>query len=338
MSRAQTAATAPPAAQQAGRCLFSAPFDFLGEVAAAYQALMPTTFKEIWRRDELAPDHGLTAWVMNPGQRFVIDEGVLSLYPALAVLVTPSTGRDHIDVTGCERRGISVYSLLDERPTLSRIAASAEFTFLLLLNTLRRLDLGAAEVSAGRWREREDLLRGHELSGRQVGLVGFGRIGQRVARYCVAFGATAAYYDPYVPAAGFPAWTLEKVFERSDLVCVCCRLTPETTGMITAALLRRLKPGASLVNTSRGEVIHERELAEVLTERPDLRVGLDVLSGEVTGTQMRSPLLPLHRSGRIVVTPHIAGATVESQRMAARGALDLLRRHVTMGARLGTRA
>ena len=312
---------------QTGQCLFSAPFSFLGDTVQAYEAVIPTIFREIWSRDDLEHDPLLTAWVMNPGQQFIINDDVLDLYPNLAVLVTPSTGSNHIDLAACTRRGIPVYSLLNDREGLDRITASAEFTFLLLLNTLRRLDVAVGEVSARRWRLREDLLRGYELSGKQVGLVGFGRIGQRMARYCEAFDAQVAYSDPYVVTHRWPAWSLEEIFERSDAVCVCCRLTPETTGLIDQHFLSRLKTGACLINTSRGEVMVEQDLVEILRVRPDLRVGLDVLAGEVTKSHNTSPLLELHDRRQIVITPHIAGATIESQCKAALSALTLLRRY-----------
>ena len=311
-----------------GICLFSAPFAFLGDLRAKYDAVMPTVFREIWERRDTRRDPSVRAWVVNPGQGFVIDAGVLDEYPSLEVLVTPSTGTNHIDREACARRKVVLYGLLDDREGLEQIAASAEFTFLLLLTVLRRLDVGIAEVGLGHWRDREDLLRGHELAGKQVGLVGFGRIGRRLAGYCKVFGAHAAYYDPYVTEASIQGWSLEQIFERSAVVCVCCALTVETHGMIGRNLLARLPPGGVLINTSRGEVIVEADLVAVLTKRPDLRVGLDVLSGEVRGTWRESPLLPFRDSGRLVITPHMAGATVESQQKAARSALGLLRRHL----------
>jgi phosphoglycerate dehydrogenase-like enzyme len=264
---------------------------------------------------------------VNPGQRFVIDETVLKLYPKLSAIITPSTGSNHIKKEVCQQRDIRVYTLLDDRVTLNSISASAEFTFLLLLNTLRRLDVAQQEVSEGRWREREDMLRGHELYGKQVGLVGLGRIGQRLARWCTAFDARVAYYDPYVKNPAYACWPLEKIFSDSDAVCVCCLLTPETKGMIDQSLLQRLKPGASFINTSRGEVLCERDLVQVLRKRTDLRVALDVLTGEVTDTHLTSPLIEMHQRGQIIISPHIAGATFESQTKAAIGALNLLKFH-----------
>ena len=312
-----------------GNCLFSAPYSFLPpDVLEAYQEIVPTTFKEIWDLAELVPDPNLTAWVMNPGQRFVISDQVLDLYPNLAVLVTPSTGTNHIDQQACARRGIPVFGLLNDREGLNTISASAEFTFLLLLNTLRRLDVAVKEVSEGRWRHREDILRGNELYGKKVGLVGFGRIGKRIARWCTSFEAYVRVFDPYVDDCNHPRLSLEEIFSKSDIVCICPTLTAETKGLINKPLLSSLRKDACLINTSRGEVVNEKDLITVLQDRPDLRVGLDVLPGEVNNTHLASPLIRLHQQGQIVITPHIAGATVESQSKAAYCALSLLKKYL----------
>jgi D-3-phosphoglycerate dehydrogenase len=315
-----------------GRCLFSAPFSFMPGVCAEYRKIMPTEFKEIWSEEELRDQPDTTAWVVNPGQRFIVGAGVLKHFPRLQVIVTPSTGRNHIDSKACADRGIAVYGLLDDRDGLERISSSAEFTFLHLLNVLRRLDRAVAEVRDGRWRHREDWLRGRELQGKRVGLVGMGRIGRRLARYARAFDAEVSYHDPNVQRDDLPALPLPALFEQSDVVCVCCVLTSETTGLIDRALLDRLKPGAALVNTSRGEVVNESDLAAFLRARPDVTVGVDVLSGEVTNTHFSSPLLEFVKTGQLVTTPHIAGATVESQEKAALVALGLLRKHLGQGA------
>jgi lactate dehydrogenase-like 2-hydroxyacid dehydrogenase len=306
-------------------CLFSAPYRFLGNLFDEFQSFIPTEFSEIWHYEELAKRPEVIAWIPNPGQLFIIEKRVLAAFPTLKVIVTPSTGLNHIDRQACSSRGVEVYSLLDRRDLLEGITASAEFTFLLLLNALRRLDVAVEEVRERRMRIREDLLRGHELAGKRVGLVGLGRNGRRLARYLNAFDARIAYSDPNVADVSLTRLSLDELFETSQIVCVCCALTPQTQGMIGYSLLRRLPEGAVFVNTSRGEVVSEGGLLRILRERPDLRVGLDVISGEVEDRHRKSPLLPYHDSGQIVVTPHIAGATVESQTKAARATLEILK-------------
>ena len=310
------------------QCLFSAPHDFLpDELIHGYRTTMSTRFHEVWELADLPEVGDVAAWIPNPGQSFVVNEGVLDRFPSLSTLITPSTGMTHVDREACEARAVRIFSLLDDREGLESISASAEFTFLLVLNTLRRLDFAVAEVSAGRWRQRENLLRGHELEGKRVGLVGMGRIGRRLAKYCLAFGASVAYFDPYVGEIEHRSITIEEVFHSSDVVCICCALTTETECMIGYELLETLPLGACLVNSSRGEVLVEEDLIRFLRTRRDVRVSLDVLSGESRGAHLSSRLLELHRHGQIVITPHIAGATVESQTKAATIALHLLRRH-----------
>jgi len=189
--------------------------------------------------------------------------------------------------------------------------------------------MAKAEVTERRWRAREDAMRGNELYGKRVGLVGMGRIGQRLARWCTAFDAHVAYYDPHAGNQLYERWPLERIFSDADVVCVCCALTSETAGMINKSLLTKLRTGASFINTSRGEVLNEKDLVEVLGMRKDLRVALDVLAGEVANTHLQSPLIEMHDQGRIVISPHIAGATFESQTKAALGALHLLEKFMS---------
>jgi D-3-phosphoglycerate dehydrogenase / 2-oxoglutarate reductase len=301
--------------------LFTAPHDFLSEAVRTRYDALGTRFLEAWYLDDLDDKHEELAWVTNPGQHFIVDDEVMHRFPRLEVVVAPSTGTNHVDLEACARRKLRTFSLLDDREGLETISASAEFTFLLLLNGLRRMDRGAQVALEGRWRSRDDVLRGRELQGKKVGLVGFGRIGRRLAAYCSAFDCVVAYYDPYVDPRpdGKVARvsSLQALWESSEIVVICCLLTDETRGMIRGSLIERARPGAVIVNTSRGEVINETELREVLERRPDLMFSADVLTGEVQDRHHRSPLMDLVQSGRILVTPHMAGATTESQEKAA---------------------
>lgn len=306
--------------------LFGAPYAFIPEIEGRFNAVLPTLFREVWTLDDLPAASDVNAWICHPGQAFIIDSAVLDRFPRLEVVVTASTGNNHVDRNALQARGIAFYSLLDDREALERISASVEMTFMLLLNALRRLDYCAGEVRAGRWREREDEMRGRELQGRRVGLIGLGRMGRRIRRYCTAFDADTRYYDPYVEAEG-RLEGLEDLFDWADTVVVACSLTAETTGLVGKALLDRLPADAVVVNGARGEIVNEGDLASWLDRRPSAAVATDVLAGEVTGSQRSSPLLRHIDGGRLTVTPHIAGATIESQSKAAFISLGLVQRH-----------
>jgi D-3-phosphoglycerate dehydrogenase len=288
--------------------LFTAPMDFDPAVMRDYERLFdrvdstngafPTTLS-------FDPCEQYRVWVCNPKASRVIDENVLRFFSNLEILATPSTGLNHIDLDACAKRRVKVISLLDDRAGLDDISASAEFTFKLLLDAMR-------------------IPPALELQGKQVGIVGFGRIGRHIRRWCGEFRARGIPYDPHKRLHGNYGRDLKKTFMLSDAVVVCCTYDKSTHHMIGADLLRSMKQGAALVNTSRGEVIDEYALAMVMEERPDLRVAVDVLEGEVTGTQNPQRLI----SRGAIVTPHIAGETFDSRTKAARIILNLLKKEL----------
>jgi len=305
--------------------LFSAPFDFFEagfkkEVRERY----PIKIRQIDAEADLYFDDEVTQWIPNPGQSFLASENVLRHFPNLKVISTPSTGSNHIDIPYFEKRGIAVRSLLHNRPRLEQIRASSEFTLLLLLASLRKIDVAFREVQERRWRHNEDQLRGNEVFGKKIGIVGMGRNGSNLRRWLESMEAEVCYFDPYRESGPGRLESLREIFTQSDIVVLTCVLTDETKGMITREHLVSMKKGAHLINTSRGEIVREKELSEVLNQRPDLSFAADVLTGEVQGQQFESPLYNLCQKGRIILTPHIAGASMESQTKAALGALENL--------------
>ena len=217
------------------------------------------------------------------------------------VISTASTGTDHIDKEYLGAQGVKVYCLLDDRDALQEIRASSEFTFMAILMGLRRVHqlLGAHDRRESRF----------ELYKKRVGIVGLGRNGRNVRRWCKAFEAEVIFHDPYVPGGTF----LESVFDSCDVIAITCSLTEETRHMINMDLFKLMKENAVFVNTSRGAVVNERDLHRVLLARPDITAVIDVLEGENTNTHTSSPLW---WRPNCIVTPHIAGHTVESEAKA----------------------
>ena len=307
------------------KILFSAPFDFFDpEFLAKIKGSFPIEFKQADRFSELSQDEDVTHWIPNPGQNFVAAENVLTVFPNLEAISTPSTGSNHIDLQFFASKGIEVKSLLHNRPRLESIRASSEFTLLLLLSSLRKMDIALKEVDAGRWRHNETAMRGKEVIGKKVGIVGVGRNGGNMRKWLKAMDADVSYYDPYVDNFPGKLDELNTLFETSDIIVLTVVLNENTKHMIGKEQFNRLKRNAHIVNTSRGEIVDEEALYECLLSREDVSYAADVLCGEVTATQFDSKLLSLRDSGRVIITPHIAGASNESQTKAAVGAFENL--------------
>lgn len=247
--------------------------------------------------------------IIDPSHNF--DKHDTFNLPNLKLVITASTGTNHIDMDACASSGIDVLSLLDDRDGLNEIRASSEFTFFLILAALRKLHVLAYNITGIQPYANKDALRGNELYGKTVGIIGLGRIGSNIYRWVKAFGANVKHiYDPTVTGT-----TLENVFEGSDIVVISCALNETTIDMIRGSHVRLLKTGAVLVNSARGEIIQENELVDALQERPDLIYATDVLAGETKGHHKNSPLLGMTN---VICTPHVAGLTLESNEKAFR--------------------
>ena len=279
------------------------------------------SFDEVWSPLDLlsvAPD--IHVYYANPNAAFVLGGDIKNKFPNLSLVVTPSTGETHLDRVSLRSRHVAVLSLRDDLEALSKIRASSEFTFLMILNALRRID---AAILEDNWGRDEDDLRGQELYGKMVGLIGHGRIGKNLETWLRAFGAGVYWNDPeqgtnvYCPS-------VEWMFRNCRIVVICCSMNRTSLGMVKPGLVRLMRQGAFLINTARGEIVDDG-VGMVLAARPDLTYWTDVLSGEAGGDILRSPFLGLPN---VHVTPHIAGTTFESQEKAARIALSLSKRYL----------
>lgn len=282
--------------------LMTLPNDYDTDVFNEYVRLMPVAIDLGKGIDNSA----ITVWVCNPDNQLLIDGQKLDQYPNLKVLATASTGTNHIDLTACQERNIKVISLLDDREGLNTISASAEFTFMLILEALR-------------------LPVARELQGKKVGLIGLGRIGQRLLHYCEPFQVErVSFCDPAHNSWG--GSTLTEIFRDSDIVVVCCALNDETEGMIGGPLIRGMKQNAILVNTARAEIIDEKGLLSGLRDRPDITYATDVLHDEVLGYSKDAKHRLEQLDNKVIITPHIAGNTFDSRTKAAKIILELLKK------------
>lgn len=234
-----------------------------------------------------------------------IDAGVLDAAgPQLKIVANVAVGYNNIDVPACRARGIAATNTPDVLTN-----ACADFTWGLILAITRRLGEGERVVRAGKWAGWAlDYMLGMELRGKQLGLVGVGRIGGAVAHKAPAFGMTVAYADQRpadIPnAAHMP---LDRLLATSDVVSLHVPMTPETKHLIDQKALTRMKRTAYLINTSRGPVVDEAALAWALKERLIAGAALDVYEKE---PEIHSALMSLEN---VLLIPHLASATTETR-------------------------
>ena len=231
-----------------------------------------------------------------------VSADVVEAAPDLRVIATLGVGYNHIDVAAARRRGIVVTNTPDVVTD-----ATADLTWALILDITRRISEGDRLIRRGGWKGWTfDFMLGTELRGKQLGIVGFGRIGRAVAARAEAFGMRVAY-TASAPRSDPGFMPLDRLLATSDVVSLHCPLTPQTAHLINQATLARMKRSAYLINASRGPVVDEAALAWALENRIISGAALDVYEQE---PRVHPNLLTL---GNVVLAPHVGSATTETR-------------------------
>ena len=267
----------------------------------AWQELADVTLLESWPPPEPLP--GIEVLVEAV---VAVGPNELDLLPDLRLVANYGVGYDRVDVAACHERGVAVTNtpgVLD--------AAVADLTLGLILACRRHLVESDRFVRDGRWQRgwaRPDLL-GRDLAGSTLGVVGFGRIGQQVATRASAFGMRTVFHRR---TGGLP---LDELLRSADVASLHVPLTPETRGLVSRERLALLQDGATFVNTARGAIVDEDALVDELSSGR-ISAGLDVFADE--------PRVPERLLGlpNVVLTPHIASATVETRAAMTRLLVD----------------
>jgi D-3-phosphoglycerate dehydrogenase len=233
------------------------------------------------------------------------DAALLAHAKKLRVIGRAGVGVDNIDLDAATRQGIAVMNT----PGANAVAV-AEHTLGMLLAMARHLCRADALMHAGRWEKK--LLQGTELRDKTLGIAGLGRIGMEVARRARAFGMELVAHDPFVSAGvakeqGIRLASLDELYAAADYITLHVGLTPQTTGMINEAAIKKMKTGVRLVNCARGELVHEADLAQALKQGHVASAALDVFNEEPLKNS------PLQTMENVILTPHIGGQTFEAQ-------------------------
>ena len=250
---------------------------------------------------------GAEALVTN---KTLITSENMDALPDLKYIGVLATGYNVVDIDAAKARGIVVTNI----PAYSTVSV-AQMVFAHILNITQRVGYYADENKRGRWTKNADFCYWDthlvELQGKKIGIVGFGNIGQATACIAQAFGMEVCVYSSkpqFALPSGIKKMELDELFGECDVVSLHCPLTPDTKEMVNANRLSKMKPNAILINTGRGPLINEQDLADALNEGKIAAAGLDVLSVEpsVEGN-------PLLGARNCFITPHIAWATLEAR-------------------------
>jgi D-3-phosphoglycerate dehydrogenase len=256
--------------------------------------------------DQLARDlHDADALVVRSATR--VTAALIEAAPRLRAIARAGTGVDNVDVAAASARGIVVMNA----PGANSVSV-AELTMALLLTLARPIPAADAAMKQGRWEKKKFL--GEEVRDKALGLVGFGRIGQEVARRAASFGMTLLAHDPFVSeqvAADLDVElvTLDALFERADYLSLHLPATAQTRHIVNAERLARARRGIRIINTARGDLVDEAALADAIEAGQVGGAAIDVYQTEPTVDQ-RLQMLP-----QVVATPHIAASTREGQEL-----------------------
>ena len=234
----------------------------------------------------------------------------MAALPALKYIGVLATGYNVVDIEAAKARGIVVTNI----PAYSTPSV-AQMVFAHLLNITQRVDYYANENKQGRWTKNVDFCYWDtplmELEGKKMGIVGFGNIGQATGRIAQAFGMEVCVYTSkpqFALPSGVKKMELDTLFAECDVISLHCPLTPETKELVNASRLKLMKPTAILINTGRGPLVNEQDLADALNQCVIAAAGLDVLSVEPSTADN-----PLLSAKNCFITPHIAWATKEAR-------------------------
>lgn len=237
--------------------------------------------------------------------RTKINKELLNAAPNLKVIITATSGFDHIDLNLTQEKNIRVMFT----PEANQESA-AEHTLLLMLGVLRRLNEAARLLRDGRWKD--ELKSGFELKGKTVGIIGLGRVGSRVAELLQAFGAHVIAYDPYQADEVFEnlkiaRYGISEVFAQAEILSLHIPLNAETRRFIRAETLEQTHDGLIFINTSRGRIVDESALISALESGQVLGAGLDVFENEPLARDSKLRKMP-----NVLLTPHIGAHTEEA--------------------------
>lgn len=252
-----------------------------------------------------------------------IDKIILEKFPDLKLLVSATTGLDHIDQEVLKEKNIRLVSLRGQDDFLKTIPSTAEHTWALLLALIRNIPAANEDVRAGHWNR--DKFRGYQLKEKMLGIIGLGRTGRRIATYAQAFDMRVQYFDPFVDEKQFNKCDhLEELLNSSDIISLHVHLNDDTNHLIGAQNISHLKKDCLLINTSRGKLLDEEVIANALVSKKIKGIATDVLGTELEDIRSSPLWQAQQKNENIIITPHIGGASCDAMWACEEFIVDLV--------------
>ena len=251
----------------------------------------------------------------NPNkQNFILDRDILS-NTSVKLINTASTGLNHIDLEDCKDLNINVLSLTQDYELIRYLPSTSELAFGLALSLIRKIPQSFNDVKLGNWNYEPFV--GRQLAGMTAGIIGYGRLGTYMARYCNAFGMKVLVNDPYKNVFDYDQVSKKELYERCDLISLHVHVKHDTVNMINKEALNLMSKKPYIVNTSRGEIVNEKDMSEFIRSGGVSGYGTDVLIDEFSSRWKESYIVKLAKeSYNVIITPHIGGMSIEGQKRA----------------------
>lgn len=260
--------------------------------------------------------------ICNPNrQDYYIDEELLK-GTSVKLINTCSTGMNHIDEEYVLSQGIEIYNLKTDFELLNNLPSTSELALTLMLSLLRHLVPSVLSVKDLKWDYTPYI--GRMCSELTVGIVGYGRLGKMMAKFCDALCKEVLVYDPYVSSSYNNVDSLEELFEKCDVISLHVHVNDETKYIINSELLGKSKKFPYIINTSRGEIVVEKDIVQAIKDNIISGYGTDVIEDEF-GDISSSPIISAMNEGlNVIATPHTGGMTLEGQELAFKWAINKL--------------
>jgi len=255
----------------------------------------------------------------NPNrQGYILNRNILEK-TSIKLINTASTGLNHINVKDCKKLNIKILSLTRNFQLLKKLPSTSELSFGLMINLKRKIFESFESVKKKRWDYSSFI--GQELASLTIGIIGLGRLGNFMAKFAKAFGMKVIYFDPHIKNNKFIKVSLRDLVKKSDVISLHAHVSEETKYMINKKILKLAKKKPIIINTSRGELVKEKDIIWGLNKKIISGYGTDVIEREFTDIK-KSPIIKNLNRYNIIVTPHIGGMTYQGQLRAFNFAVD----------------